>query len=206
MITDYASLLSAIKRWSQNDSLDAAAYDDFVQLTEAHVNSLLRCGRMSVTETQALTDGVAAYDLPADALGIRTMDLVTSRGRDALEYYTPEALVERYDVPGVTGTPVAYTLIGTQFELRPFPGEDLEVTFTYYQQIPPLTDVDTTNWLIGLAPMVYLYGGLAFLAYYVRDDEAAMAWETKLDREIAKLINSDAVDRWSGNSPAVRTL
>lgn len=92
----------------------------------------------------------------------------------------------RYQTDNVTGQPVYFSIIGDQMELAPTPNEDFDVEVVYRGNIPALAG-NSTNWLLTLAPDVYLYGTLLEASPYTQNDERLGVWGTALATVIDQL-------------------
>jgi endosialidase-like protein len=147
-ITTYAELKSAIASWLARDDL-SAAIPDFVALFEAAANRRLRVRQMEISATLAPADGAAP--LPADYLMWRRLTWTGSRRRE-LDYVHPSYLQAAFD--GSAGTPRVFTIEGSTLKIRPAEGTALELD--YFQKIPPLSDAQTSNWLLAAHPDLYL--------------------------------------------------
>ena len=67
-------------------------------------------------------------------------------------------------------------MIGTEIQVYPPPDGTYTAELVYYAEIPALTDSNTTNWLLTLAPDIYLYGTLMQTAPYLQDDARLQTW------------------------------
>jgi len=68
----------------------------------------------------------------------------------------------------------------------------------YRKNIPALSVTNTTNWLLALAPDLYLYGALLESAPYIKEDARIQTWglglQTALDslNELGKVSTFNA--------------
>lgn len=70
----------------------------------------------------------------------------------------------------------------------------------YYEQIPALSDSNTSNWLLDAAPDAYLYGSLLQAAPYLAEDERIQVWSTLYAGAVLSLnTSSDRTRQSSGN-------
>lgn len=204
-LSNKGELIASLKDWAKRDNLTADAYEDFVTLVEAHINSRLRTQDMTRRMVMSTLEGRFLYELPADSAGIRNIEIQRAGNRSPLSYHTPEGLDALYGAAG-PGVPCAYTLSGRELELQPCPNDAYSVRIIYYQRVPPMTEAGDTNWLLTSAPMVYLYGGLHFLAEYVRDDDAAVLWGSRFEGAANSLDAMDSIDRWSGSTRSMQAM
>ena len=203
-ITTRAELIAATKRWAQNDELSDEAHEDFLEMTEAHVNARLRVQDMTARVITTTASGQSIYNLPSDARGIRNIEIEAQGKRYPLEPYSPEALDDHFGWYSQQNTPCAYALTGLDLEIQPVPSGNFPMRIIYYQQVPALTVSAPTNWLLTKYPNIYLYGGLHFMMEYLRDEEGMQYWGTKFSGAVDEATAADAEDRWSGATPMMR--
>ena len=76
-------------------------------------------------------------------------------------------------------------------ELAPTPNEDYTVQIVYRANIPALAS-NSTNWLLTLAPDLYLYGALLMAEPYLQNDERIPLWAGAVQKTIADMnLESD---------------
>jgi hypothetical protein len=104
----------------------------------------------------------------------------------------------RYSIDNVTDQPVYFSIVGSEMELAPTPNDDFDVEILYRANIPAITSDNATNWLLTLAPDLYLYGALLESAAYNKDDARLSVWGTAFQTCLEQLnIHGD---RQSSNS------
>lgn len=169
-LDSYSNLKTAITTWLVRADV-ASDVDDMIDMFEAWVNRNLRVAQM---ETEA-TSPVAEYlALPTDFLELRDIQWQGSPRRE-LEYMTP-ILADIYDPTGTPGQPKFYTIVGDQLRMIPAPSDaSVNVRIDYWQKIPPLSDTQTTNWLLSTYPDAYLYGSLFHGRIRIQDLSTAQA-------------------------------
>ncbi len=69
-------------------------------------------------------------------------------------------------------------MVGDEFQFIPIPDASYLVELTYWRRIPPLSDTNTTNWILSDHPDAYLYGALVQSAPYLMDDSRITTWGT----------------------------
>lgn len=182
-ITTYAELQTAIANWLNRDDL-SAVIPDFITLAEAKFNREIRDYRME--ETAALAVSTQYTALPADFLQpIRLTETGQKRNLELIG--RPNMQERRYLDDDATGNPRFYTITDGQLEVFPTPGEAVTVNLLYYEQIPALSDSQTSNWLLATAPDIYLYGSLVHSAPYLADDKRAPTWAAFLQAAMDEL-------------------
>jgi hypothetical protein len=81
----------------------------------------------------------------------------------------------RYSIDNVSDQPVYFSIVGDQMELAPTPNDDFDVEVLYRANIPALAS-SSTNWLLTLAPDLYLYGSLLEATPYNQNDARIALW------------------------------
>ncbi len=76
--------------------------------------------------------------------------------------------------------------MGDEIELIPTPDSDYTIEMVYRKNIPALAS-NSTNWLLTLAPDVYLYGMLLESAPYIKEDERIQVWATGFAQAVESL-------------------
>lgn len=182
-ITSYTTLKSAIADWLLRDDL-TAVIPSFISLAEAKFNRRIRDYRMVKRATAQFDAGYAA--VPADWLQNVRFQLNTSP-ITTLEYVTPDQAAEEVRRYVAAGQPRFFTMIGKQFQLVPAPDGTLDGELTYHAKIPALSDSVADNWLLDVAPDVYLYGALMEAAPYLDDAEKLGIWGNLLEQAMQAL-------------------
>lgn len=192
-LATYSDLLASVASWLNRDDL-TAVIPDFVTLFERFANREIRTGAMEAETT--LTAGASSplIDLPADLAEIRW--IVPTASPDAtLKPISPQQGDTLYSTP--IGAPYAYAVVGSQIKVYPTPASGTTFTLHYYQEIPALSDANTTNWLLTDHPDIYLYGTLLQSAPYLMDDGRIQVWGKMLDNGLANLTAADRSLRWN---------
>lgn len=180
-ITDHASLVTAVTEYLARDQ-DAtliARIPTFIQLAEAKFNRELFVRQMEQRST-ALTDSASSepefISLPSDFQSMRRVRLSSVTGKPHLSFLSGTQMDEyRYGGGNTAGQPRYFTIFGTELELYPTPDAAYTIEMVYRQNIPALATNDP-NWLLTLAPDVYLYGALLESAPYIKEDGRIQTW------------------------------
>jgi hypothetical protein len=101
-----------------------------------------------------------------------------------------------------TTSPVAFGRVGVnEYQLTPYSRKDLtdgisitdtatgleynseadKVELTYYSLYPQLTSENSSNWLLEVAPELYLCGMLYYASMFVRDEEQVGYWRERYE-------------------------
>jgi hypothetical protein len=180
-IVDYASLQSAVTEYLARDQdvTLIARIPTFIQLSEAKFNRQLFVRQMEQRAT-ALSDPASSepefISLPADFQSMRRVRLSNVAGKPSLSLKSGTQLDEyRFGISDVAGQPRYFTVFGDEIELAPTPDAAYTVEMVYRRNIPPLAANDP-NWLLTLAPDLYLYGALLESAPYIKEDGRIQTW------------------------------
>lgn len=181
-LSNYTELQAAIASYLARDDL-TSVIPDFVRLAEAKFNRVLLHPRMETRDTltvNTLATDPEFLDLPTDFQTMRMVRLSGITGKPRLQFMSQTQMDDyRYSTDNVTGQPVYFTIVGDQIELAPTPNEDHDVEILYRADIPALAS-NSTNWLLTLAPDLYLYGSLLEASPYIQNDERLGVWGSAL--------------------------
>lgn len=193
-IGTYAELQTAITNWSHRADLASIA-PDLITLCEAKVNRVLRIKTME-TRVSATLDELYE-DVPTDFLEMRKLKITTSPTSE-LTYLTPGTMDAKY--PDLdAGRPLHYTFLSGQLKFERTPDQAYTMEMDYYKRIPALTNLATTNWLLTNHPDVYLYGSLAEVEPYIKNDVRISLWKQLYQNGIDQIIGADQRERWGGS-------
>jgi hypothetical protein len=181
-----------------------ARIPDFITLAEAKFNRELRSNRMetrSTTTVDTTDDEPEFISLPSDFQTMRRIRLSSVTGKPRLEFLSGAQADEfRYGRANVTGQPQYFTIMGDELELLPTPDQNYTVEMVYRANVPAITSSNTTNWLLTLAPDLYLYGSLLESAPYIQQDERIATWAGGAKSALDGL-NKLAMDQAYGSGP-----
>lgn len=191
-LDSYSNLTSAIAEWyvRSNDTAFIARIPDFITLFEAEANRRLRTRQMVSSTNLTISSGDAT--LPTDFIAFQRVEWMGSTRR-ILEYLGPDDLEASYPDAG-SGTPAAFTIVGSTLSLRPV-DSSTTVTMKYYARITALS-ASATNWLFTSHPDAYLYGSLVEAAAYDKNPDAAMLWKARRDEVLDAVAAYDR--KWRG--------
>jgi hypothetical protein len=181
MITDYTSLQTAVIEWlaRDQDTTLIARIPTFIQLFEAKMNRELFVRQMelrSTTTADTSTTEPEFISLPTDFQSMRRVRLSSVTGKPALEFRSALQMDElRLSSGNIPGQPRYFSVCGVEMELLPTPDQNYTIEMVYRQNIPPLS-ANSTNWLLTLAPDLYLYGALLESAPYIKEDARIQTW------------------------------
>lgn len=164
-ITNYATLQAAVADYLNRQDL-TSQIPLFIQFVEADLNTRLRSREMIVEAT--ITSTLADVQLPAAWL--EAINLKIDGGKTPLRYITLDE-ADLITSEQIYNKPTFYTIVDDVIRLIPAPSQNEDIDIIYYSQIPALSNINTTNWLLTKAPDVYLYGALVHAAPFLLDDQ-----------------------------------
>lgn len=181
LVTDYTSLQAAATEWLARDQ-DAtliARIPTFIQFAEAKFNRELFVRQMEQRSSATLTFGVTDAEfvlLPPDFQSMRRVRLASVTGKPNLSFMSQTQMDEfRSTNSDAAEKPQFFTIFGSEMELAPTPDAAYTIEMVYRTIIPPLAS-NSTNWLLQLAPDLYLYGVLLESAPYIQQDDRLQIW------------------------------
>src|SRR3569833_229666 len=115
--------------------------------------------------------------LPSDFQSMRSFRLSSVSGKPRLLYMSDTQMDEyRERIGNQAGQPVYFSIFGSEIELCPTPDSNYTLEMKYRAVIPALTSTNTSNWLLLLAPDLYLYAVLLEAAPNMKDDPRIATW------------------------------
>jgi hypothetical protein len=181
LISTYTDLQAAITEYlaRDQDTTLIARIPTFIQLAEAKFNRLLFVRQMeqrSTTTIDTATSEPEFISLPSDFQSMRRVRLSSVSGKPHLDFKSGTQ-IDEYRTSGAdaAGQPLFFTIMGTEMELAPTPDADYTIEMVYRQNVPALAS-NSTNWLLTLAPDLYLYGALLESAPYIKEDARIQVW------------------------------
>lgn len=209
-ISTYATLITAATEYlgRDQDTTLIARIPDFITLCEAKLNRSLFVRQMetrSTTTVNTLATEPEFISLPTDFQSMRRVRLSSAAGKPRLQFYTGTQMDEyRRSIANSTGQPQYFTIMGSEMELAPTPDQNYTIEMVYRKYIPALTSVSTTNWLLTLAPDVYLYGALLEATPYLKNDERIQVWLAGFSSAVDGLNNLNMTSEFNAGPLAMR--
>lgn len=200
-ITTYSELKTAVANWlARSDLTDRIP--EFIALAEARMSRALETRTQEKRATHTLAVGDAYVVLPSDLRSVRTVKLLTSP-TTVLDYLSPDAIDSIYPSTG-TGTPRAYTVIGTEIRFAPAPDDTYDAEIAYLTGVPSLSDAAPTNALLTRYPDAYLYGSLSAASVYLMDDPRVPQFEQLWSRALTEISTSEDAAKFGGSGLVMR--
>lgn len=209
-ITSYSTLVTAVTEWlaREQDTTLVARIPTFIQLTEAKLNRELFVRQMENRATTRVDTGSTEPEfisLPDDFQSMRRVRLSSVTGKPHLDFKSGTQLDEyRTGRGNSTGQPLFFSVFGTEMELCPTPDQNYTIEMVYRQTIPALTSTNTSNWLLTLAPDLYLYGSLLESAPYIKEDGRAQTWGNAFSSTLATLNNLNISGAFNASPVSMR--
>jgi hypothetical protein len=208
-IVDTTSLKAAVTEYLARDQ-DAtliARIPTFIQLAEAKFNRQLFVRQMEQRST-ALIDTTSSepefISLPADFQSMRRVRLSSVTGKPCLEFKSGTQMDEyRFGISDVAAQPRYFTVFGDEIELAPTPDQNYTVEMIYRTNIPSL-GTNAANWLLALAPDLYLYGALLESAPYIKEDGRIQTWGLGFTGALNDLNNLGLTSTFNAGPMTVR--
>ncbi len=193
-LATYAELTTAIGTWEER-TFAATETDQFITLTEAKANRKLRQDFRRRTSATINTDSSGVGTLPTGFVGMTSLvrDVL---GSTPLKQVSWDALVLRnpYEIGDDAGV---YAINGTSLMVAPVTDDDFIAKFS--SALTGLSDANTTNWLLTLAPDFYLFGCQAAASAYMKDYPAASMLQAQADDILDELVSQGNVAEY-GNA------
>jgi hypothetical protein len=204
-ISTYAELNTAVVNWLARDDL-TSRIPEFIALAEAKFNRSLRCRQMEIRSTTTLdtsSDEPQMMSMPTDFQSMRSFKITNFTGQPRLEYMSDAQMDEyRLAIGNTSSRPRYFSIFGSEIELAPTPDSNYVLEMKYRATIPALTASNTTNWLLTLAPDIYLYGTLLESAPYIKEDARIQTWGAGMTAALDGL-NSLSQESGYGSGPLV---
>lgn len=230
-ITTYDTLQDEVAEYLSRSEFassgaSAARTEAAIALVESDLNSrpgfCLRFMRSRVTNT--LSQGASFLSVPSDLKELRNLWLDSTSPKTQVQQVTHERLTEM-ETGESPARPLYFAIIGDEFRFAPAADASYTVQADYFARIQatgptskpdnqkPLSDSNTTNWLITNAPLVYFWGTLAMLGTLIdigtvetgQDQAVQRSWGTLYERQIAQLIAADRRGQVTGGPLRMRT-
>jgi hypothetical protein len=208
-IVDYTSLQAAVTEYlaRDQDATLVARIPTFIQLAEAKFNRQLFVRQMERRSTALVNTASSEPEfisLPADFQSMRRVRLSSVMGKPCLEFKSGTQLDEyRFAASDIAAQPRYFTVFGDEIELAPTPDAAYTIEMVYRQTIPPLAS-SGTNWLLALAPDLYLYGALMESAPYIKEDGRIQTWGLGFTGALNDLNNLGLTSTFNAGPMTVR--
>lgn len=208
-ITDYTSLQTAVTEYlaRDQDTTLISRIPTFIQFAEAKFNRQLFVRQMEQRATAVVNTASAEPEfisLPTDFQSMRRVRLSGVTGKPCLEFKSGTQMDEyRFGMSDVSAQPRYFTVFGDEIELAPTPDAAYTIEMIYRSSIPPLAS-NASNWLLTLAPDLYLYGALLESAPYIKEDGRIQTWGLGFTAALNDLNNLGLTSTFNAGPMTVR--
>jgi hypothetical protein len=209
-IVDYTSLQTAVTEYlaRDQDAILIARIPSFIQLAEAKFNRQLFVRQMEQRSTAVVNLASREPEfisLPFDFQSMRRVRLSSVAGKPSLEFRSGTQMDEyRFATADVAAQPRYFTVFGEELELAPTPDAAYTVEMIYRQNIPALAS-NASNWLLAMAPDLYLYGALMETAPYIKEDGRIQTWGLGFTSALNDLNNLGLASTFNAGPMTVRS-
>ncbi|HEY7822525.1 MAG TPA: hypothetical protein VIG24_06825, partial [Acidimicrobiia bacterium] len=169
-LDNYTDLQEAIADYLDDDLTDQIK--DFIRLAEARHRREIRIREM--VKREAITVNARYIDFPTGFLEARNLRIITNPMRVLSEVSVHEMNLRRRDE---TGLP-SFVTFHEQIEFDVVPDSAYNGEIIFYKAVDRLSDSNTTNDILDIAPDAYLYGALLASAPFLLNDERVQLWGT----------------------------
>lgn len=201
-ISNYTELKTAVQEWLAHDDITARV-EDLIALGEAVLNRKisLRQSHTNVTGTLAATGIIT---LPTDYLELESFKVDSDINGVEMVYLDPKQF-RASPLNNGSGFPTHYTIYGSELRVLKKPSSTSTYTYDmdYLAKVPALSATNLENWLLTLAPDLYLYQSLLMAEPYLHNDMRIQLWQLMVDNAIHELQGQDMRARYK---PGVRRL
>tara|TARA_R100001086_G_scaffold115668_2_gene59249 strand:+ start:601 stop:1281 length:681 start_codon:yes stop_codon:yes gene_type:complete len=199
-LNTYSALKTAIANWLNRSDLTSEISGDFIVLAEKDFNSKLRIRKMITTDS-SFTINAETVALPSGFLQVRDFYILNGGVKYALKYITP-AQMDQIKGGSTTGQPNTFTILGDNFRFAPSPSSSYTGVLNYYKEFDPLSDSNTSNYILSNHPAIYLYGSLYHAANFLGgiDPQRLQQWQRMYETAMERLDRNDREDQY-GNAP-----
>lgn len=181
----------------------AASFDNMLRLVEAKINRVLQVRGQTKRAYILTAADTAIYKVPPDFAGVRTLTIKNEQ-TDVTgivgEYVTPEMF--NLLVAG-NAEKFIYTIFGNNIQISPvYDAKYLEIL--YYARVIPLSTTETQNFIGDSYPDAYIFGLLVEINSFVKDFEAASAWDVRFRQVLDEMDLESSKDQWSSPSLQIK--
>jgi hypothetical protein len=135
---------------------------------------------------------------------MRRVRLSCVTGKPCLEFKSGTQMDEyRFATSDVAAQPRYFTVFGNELELAPTPDGAYTIEMVYRQNVPALAS-NGGNWLLTMAPDLYLYGALLEAAPYIKEDARIQTWGLGFTSALADLNNLGLTSTFNAGPMTVR--
>lgn len=195
LLDTYANLQASILNWMVRSDLSTDVAG-FISLVETDMRDRIKNRRQEIRATLTATPGVATVALPADYGRWRSI-YVVGAPRTPLTYKTPSEL-DAYGQTDTLGKPHEFTIEGSNLRFKPIPDSAYSISLLYFQDLPSLSDSNTTNWMLTRWANNYLFGAMAYGYMFIKDMETANNYKAVYETGMNQMFAFSDAEEYAG--------
>ncbi len=200
-ITTFSELKTAIADTINRSDL-TSVIPNWIAMFEAAVSREMRVQDM-ITRNTAYSISTAFTAVPADFRQATNLRLTSTSPTKPLVFRTAADMLNLQEVHGDTaGEPVWYSVVGSNLQVVPAPGQTYTAELTYYGKLTALSDGAPSNWMLSKHPDAYLYGSLVHSAPYLKDDDRIQIWGGLVQAALESIRRDDDGYKIGGAAPS----
>jgi len=185
----YANLSTAIGSWEER-TFTSAETDEFILIAESRANRQLAQDFRRRSSSTVNTNSSGVGTIPTGFVGLTSITR-NVLGSMPLKQVTVASLIGR-DPYAVSADADVFALIsGTQFQVAPVTDDDFIVKIS--DSVPALTSLNTTNWLLTLAPDYYLKACRGAAKEKLEDYQGAGTFFASADNILDEIVSQGNV-------------
>lgn len=196
-LDSYTNLKTEISNWIERSDL-SSKIDTFIDLFEARANRELRIRSMVKRARSTVSTSTRYVALPSDYRAMRAIRLIDDPVK-VLTYCSADELARQWK--SGAAAPTFYT-IHEEVEFDSIPDDTYQLEMIYYASFTALSDANTSNSLLVLAPDLYLWGSLVCAEPYLDNDERMPMWKSLADEALESVKREDKAAR-HGSGPLI---
>lgn len=164
-----------------------APFPMWLFLAEAEINRRLALDPVRPQQTISTTtiDG----DYIAQPASLLDIECLMINGVEVLPT-TAQAIAAKLSADDTEAQPEFYALIGSQIQVYPTPDDSYSAVMTWWSKVPPLTDVNASNWILASHVDVYWHGVLAHGYQHFLDEEKSQIHAAYFTDALDKVLSS----------------
>lgn len=191
----YANLKTAIRDHAHRNDLSDNLIDDFIDMAESEMNQKLTIRDLETRATNTASTRFLA--LPTGFLKMRRLSIISGGVTYEVTFRSPESM----PITSQSGRPRYFT-VTSQLEFDRVPDASYTIEMSYWKTQTALSSSNTSNQILSRFPQVYLYGALAYLFDWARDEQRASYYKALFMDHIQNANKMDKKGRY-GASPRV---
>lgn len=197
----YAALTTSIATWARR-TFSADQTDEFIALAEADMNRKLGSNYLRKTTTTVNTDASGVGTIPTGAVRIESITRAVL-GSLPMKQVSWDSFVTWNPFQTANDAQV-YALKGSSFYVTPVTDDDF--TVVSWQKLTALSSGNTTNWLLLLAPDIYLAKCRAIQCAFNEDEARAAAFNAQADEFLHDLLIQAQVAEYGAATMVLDTV